>query len=85
MNRFWPVRHYPWGTCEALSSIHSDLASLKKLLFEVMYEELKQQTEHRYYKFRQNTLFNLDDPNRSSFLPSKNTGGFLLAAIHIAK
>ena len=62
--RFWPVRKYPWGSCEALSSIHSDLSALKKLLFEVMYEDLKQQTESRYYKFRQNTLFNLDDPNR---------------------
>ena len=58
------MRVYPWGVCEALSSVHSDLAALKKLLFEVMYEELKQQTESRYYKYRQNTLFNLDDPNR---------------------
>ncbi len=33
--RFWPVREYPWGSCEALSSRHSDLAALKKLLFEV--------------------------------------------------
>lgn len=33
--RFWPVREYPWGSCEALSSQHSDLAALKKLLFEV--------------------------------------------------
>ena len=64
--RFWPVRNYPWGTCEALSSVHSDLAALKRLLFEVMYEDFKQQTEARYYKFRQNTLFNLDDPNRSA-------------------
>ena len=62
--RFWPVRKYPWGSCEALSSLHSDLSALKKLLFEVMYEEFKQLTEQRYYKFRQNTLFNLDDPNR---------------------
>jgi hypothetical protein len=29
------VREYPWGSCEALSSRHSDLAALKKLLFEV--------------------------------------------------
>ena len=35
MRRFWPVRKYPWGTCEAMSSRHSDLAALKKLLFEV--------------------------------------------------
>lgn len=29
------MREYPWGSCEALSSRHSDLAALKKLLFEV--------------------------------------------------
>ena len=58
------MRNYPWGTCEALSSIHSDLSALKKLLFEVMYEELKQDTERRYYSFREQSLFNLDDPNR---------------------
>ena len=23
--RFWPVRKYPWGSCEALLSTHSDL------------------------------------------------------------
>ena len=44
--------------------IHSDLSALKKLLFEVMYEELKQDTERRYYTFREHSLFNLDDPNR---------------------
>ena len=32
--RFWPVRRYPWGNCEALSSVHSDLPALKRLLFE---------------------------------------------------
>jgi len=64
MCRFWPIRSYDWGNCEALSSRHSDLSALKKLLFEVMFEELKEHTEQRYHKFRQNTLFNLDDPNR---------------------
>jgi septin family protein len=64
VGRFWPVRIYPWGKCEALSSIHSDLSALKKLLFEVAYEDLKQDTERRYYAFRERSLFNLDDPNR---------------------
>lgn len=35
------MRRYPWGTCEALSSDHSDVASLKKLLLEVCFEEFK--------------------------------------------
>ena len=34
------MREYPWGSCEALSSRHSDLAALKKLLFEVSPVEL---------------------------------------------
>ena len=69
-HRFWPIRSYDWGNCEALSSRHSDLSALKKLLFEVVFEELKEHTEQRYHKFRQNTLFNLDDPNRwASSLP----------------
>lgn len=53
---FWPVRRYPWGTCEALRSAHSDLTCLKKLLFEVGYEELKGETEKRYYGFRKEQL-----------------------------
>lgn len=53
---FWPVRVYPWGRCEALSSQHSDLAALKKLLFEVSYEELKARTEQRYYEYRERAL-----------------------------
>ena len=48
--RFWPVRSYPWGRCEALSSINSDLALLKRLLFEEGFAKLKQDTEERYYK-----------------------------------
>lgn len=61
VGRFWPVREYPWGSCEALSSRHSDLAALKKLLFEVSYMELKDATESRYYKYRESQLLNLDD------------------------
>lgn len=60
MCRFWPVRQYPWGTCEAHSSEHSDVAALKKLLFEVSYEELKTATEERYYNFRERELLNPD-------------------------
>ncbi len=60
--RFWPVRKYPWGTCEALSSVHSDVGALKRLLFEEGYEELKAATEERYYHYRSQQLLNLDDP-----------------------
>lgn len=60
--RFWPVRKYPWGTCEALSSVHSDVGALKRLLFEEGYEELKGATEERYYHYRSQQLLNLDDP-----------------------
>ena len=61
--RFWPVRKYPWGTCEALSSEHSDFAALKKLLLETSFEELKEETERRYYRFREEELLNLTDPD----------------------
>ncbi|KAK9818355.1 hypothetical protein WJX72_011182 [[Myrmecia] bisecta] len=61
VGRFWPVRKYAWGNCEAMSSVHSDLAALKKLLFEVSYTDLKKHTEERYYKFREGQLLNLDD------------------------
>lgn len=62
VGRFWPVREYPWGSCEALSSAHSDLPALKKLLFEVAYVDLKDATEIRYYSFREQQLMHLDDP-----------------------
>jgi len=62
LRRFWPVRKYPWGTCEALSSVHSDVGALKRLLFEEGYEEVKAATEERYYSFRSQQLLNLDDP-----------------------
>ncbi|KAL0048569.1 hypothetical protein WJX82_006030 [Trebouxia sp. C0006] len=52
VGRFWPVRTYPWGKCEALSSSNSDLSSLKRLLFEDGFADLKQATEKRYYEFR---------------------------------
>jgi septin family protein len=35
-----------------MSSQHSDLAALKKLLFEVAFEDLKAQTDKRYYGYR---------------------------------
>lgn len=63
LHRFWPVRKYPWGSCEALSSEHSDFAALKKLLLETSFEELKEATEKRYYKFREQELLNLTDPD----------------------
>eukprot|EP00887_Chlorella_sp_A99_P000696 scaffold5.g696.t1 len=50
--RFWPVRRYPWGSCEALLSTHSDLSALRRLLFETAYNEIKDHTEHRYHAFR---------------------------------
>jgi septin family protein len=52
VGRFWPVRKYPWGRCEALSTAHSDLAVLRKLLLETAYWELKAVTEARYLKYR---------------------------------
>ena len=60
---FWPVREYPWGRCEALSSAHSDMPALKKLLFEVAYHDLKDQTEKRYYHYREQQLLDMDDPS----------------------
>lgn len=57
------MRKYPWGTCEALSSEHSDFAALKKLLLETSFEELKEGTERRYYRFREEELLNLTDPD----------------------
>ncbi|KAK9827906.1 hypothetical protein WJX74_008536 [Apatococcus lobatus] len=52
IGRFWPVRTFPWGKCEAMSSIHSDVSLLKSLLFENAYEDLKALTEARYYTYR---------------------------------
>ena len=55
------VRRYPWGKCEALSSDHSDVAALKKLLLETGFEEFKAKTEERYYHYREEELLNLHD------------------------
>lgn len=57
--RFWPVRSYPWGKCEAFSSTNSDLASLKRLLFEEGFAGLKQATETRYYRYPTTSLTEL--------------------------
>ena len=51
--RFWPVRRYPWGTCQVQLSSHSDMGLLKRLLFETAFEELKAVTEARYYAARE--------------------------------
>lgn len=61
VGRFWPVRRYPWGTCEALSSSHSDLPALRALLFEAGYEELKGLTETRYLAYRSSHLHQLTE------------------------
>jgi len=61
VGRYWPVRKYPWGVCEALSSDHSDVSSLKKLLLEVGFEEFKDHTDERYHTYREQELLNLKD------------------------
>lgn len=61
VGRYWPVRKYPWGNCEALSSDHSDVSSLKKLLLEVGFEEFKEHTDERYHIYREQELLNLKD------------------------
>ena len=48
VGRYWPVRRYPWGVCEALSSEHSDVAALKKLLLELCFEEFKVQPRQQF-------------------------------------
>lgn len=64
VGRFWPVRRYPWGTCEPLLSAHSDLPVLRRLLFETGFWELKSQTERRYLAFRKDEW-----KERHSFVP----------------
>ena len=61
------MRKYPWGTCEALSSSYSDVGALKRLIFEEGYEELKMETDKRYYAYRSEQL--LDDPSLWVTLP----------------
>lgn len=41
LRRHWPVRSYPWGTAEALSSSHSDVPALKRLLIELSFDDIK--------------------------------------------
>ena len=69
VHSFWPVREYPWGRCEALSSRHSDMPALKKLLFEVAYHDLKDATEKRYYVYREQQLLDMDDPSMCALPP----------------
>lgn len=52
VGRFWPVRRYPWGRAEPLSTAHSELPTLRKLLFETGYWELKAHTDEEYLGFR---------------------------------
>lgn len=63
------MREYPWGRCEALSSKHSDMPALKKLLFEVAYNDLKDATEKRYYAYREQQLLDMDDPSQCAPTP----------------
>ena len=48
----WSVR----GTVEAMSREHSDLLSLKRLLFEVAPQALQAETERKYLHFRSGHL-----------------------------
>lgn len=66
---FWPVRSYPWGRCEALSSRHSDVPSLRRLLLEVGYQELKQHTENRFYAYRRKHCTEVGLPRSSKEQP----------------
>lgn len=50
------MREYPWGVVEPLRTKHSDMAVLKKLLFEESFVTLKQETERRYYVYRQKEI-----------------------------
>ena len=42
------------------------VSALQKLLFEVSYFELKEKTEERYYRFREDFLMENDDSSRSA-------------------
>ena len=33
-HRYWPIREYQWGRCEAFNRQHSDCSILKRLLLE---------------------------------------------------
>ena len=83
------MRKYPWGTCEALSSTHSDVGALKRLLFEDGYEELKSETNKRYFTYRSEQL--LDDPSlwvhhpMLYILPARPRSSWILSAHETTK
>ncbi|CAK0738433.1 hypothetical protein CVIRNUC_001042 [Coccomyxa viridis] len=56
VGRHWPVRSYPWGMAEALSSSHSDVPALKRLLIELSFDDIKACTEASYHNFRKERL-----------------------------
>ena len=43
------------------------MPALKKLLFEVAYNDLKDATEKRYYAYREQQLLDMDDPSQYVF------------------
>lgn len=44
----YPIRNYPWGTCESLRSEHSDLGLLQGLIFESGFRDLKRKSKELY-------------------------------------
>ena len=66
------MRKYPWGTVEAMSRDHSDLLSLKRLLFEVAPQALHAETERQYLLFRSGCLPEL----QASLPPTQLPGSF---------
>ncbi|KAK3281959.1 hypothetical protein CYMTET_10278 [Cymbomonas tetramitiformis] len=44
----YPIRNYPWGTCESLHSEHSDLGLLQDLIFERGFRPLKRKSKELY-------------------------------------
>jgi len=49
---FWPVRDYQWGTCEAFNCSHSDTSTLKRLLLECGYHDVKESSSSFYQAFK---------------------------------
>jgi len=49
---FWPVRCYQWGTCEAFNRSHSDTSTLKRLLLECGYHDVKESSSSFYQAFK---------------------------------
>jgi septin family protein len=56
---FWPERRYPWGTAEAFNKEHSDLLSLRSLLFKDALEEINRTKRQRYEAWRRSQLTQL--------------------------